>query len=397
MKLLIGLLIIIYFTSNLMGQITIIDKNHTLTSPAQKADQTIEKYDSLRWINVNDKLAKKYIGQKLFLPRPRKGRDSISLILNLPSNTYNSFCNKYFTIIGVSEKQKKSFLVQEDQSGDTLKIDANLVGFYNDNNDIIQESYFVSVGFFVKAKKLYEGKNFIWVSKYGNIKVGDFFGKYFESGESGSVWHCSSVGLHPDCGSNVIAVLENGDKKLSIKIQNLSKPAWNVINLGELGSAFNKNQNYNVLEGNSKLNNLLIVKRLFNLNDESDMYIEDDLIAYVRDLQKIKLEVDKATKQKNAHDQIENQLRQQALIKAENEKKRQWLQTCITKYGEEIGKTVANGKVAIGMTKSMCEDSWKTPSDVRTTINETSTIELWIFNNRSSLYFVNGILKQIRN
>lgn len=69
----------------------------------------------------------------------------------------------------------------------------------------------------------------------------------------------------------------------------------------------------------------------------------------------------------------------------------------ITKYGSQYGGLVANRQVAIGMTKEMCQDAWGKPINTYKTITQITTEEVWCYNYKTRIYFVNDIVVRIEN
>lgn len=66
----------------------------------------------------------------------------------------------------------------------------------------------------------------------------------------------------------------------------------------------------------------------------------------------------------------------------------------IEKYGSEFGSNINNNKVALGMTKEMCQKSWGYPSKRQTTVNQYGTLDVWEYFN-AILTFIDGKLVQI--
>lgn len=87
-----------------------------------------------------------------------------------------------------------------------------------------------------------------------------------------------------------------------------------------------------------------------------------------------------------------DRLKREKAKKEEEERRRKEL---IAKYGEVDGNHVADHKVAIGMTKEMCEDAWGKRHETYTTIRAGVTTDLWVYDYKTNLYFVNGKLTQI--
>lgn len=51
--------------------------------------------------------------------------------------------------------------------------------------------------------------------------------------------------------------------------------------------------------------------------------------------------------------------------------------------------------MAIGMTKEMCKDAWGTPINKYRTTTAGSVTEVWCYNYKTRIYFVNGKVQQI--
>ena len=67
----------------------------------------------------------------------------------------------------------------------------------------------------------------------------------------------------------------------------------------------------------------------------------------------------------------------------------------ITKYGKANGTLIIQGKVKIGFTKKMCEESWGKPSDINKASGSWGVHEQWVYGYGSYLYFENGRLTSI--
>ena len=70
-------------------------------------------------------------------------------------------------------------------------------------------------------------------------------------------------------------------------------------------------------------------------------------------------------------------------------------QRMIAKYGVENGKLVGRHQVAIGMTKEMCKDAWGTPINKYRTTTSTSVEEVWCYNYKTRVYFINNKVVRI--
>lgn len=66
------------------------------------------------------------------------------------------------------------------------------------------------------------------------------------------------------------------------------------------------------------------------------------------------------------------------------------------KFGASNANLILEGKVRIGMTKAMCEESWGYPDDINKSIGSWGTHEQWVYGN-SYLYFEENKLTAIQN
>ena len=74
-----------------------------------------------------------------------------------------------------------------------------------------------------------------------------------------------------------------------------------------------------------------------------------------------------------------------------------WKESLVAKYGLENPLLIIEKKVKIGMSDTMCLESWGEPdSKNRTVLNGVET-EQWVYKTKSYLYFDNGILTAIQN
>lgn len=74
-----------------------------------------------------------------------------------------------------------------------------------------------------------------------------------------------------------------------------------------------------------------------------------------------------------------------------------WKDSLIEKYGVDNALLIIGKKAKIGMSDSMCLDSWGEPDSKNRTILNGMEREQWIYKNKSYLYFDNGILVAIQN
>lgn len=73
-----------------------------------------------------------------------------------------------------------------------------------------------------------------------------------------------------------------------------------------------------------------------------------------------------------------------------------WKKGLVDRYGEENANLISLKKVAIGMTKQMCIESWGLPDRVNTTIVSDEATEQWVYPKDSFLYFKEDVLTTIQ-
>lgn len=69
----------------------------------------------------------------------------------------------------------------------------------------------------------------------------------------------------------------------------------------------------------------------------------------------------------------------------------------IKRYGKVNGQLIIEGRVKLGFTKKMCEESWGIPSDINKTTGSWGVHEQWVYDSGNYLYFENGKLTSIDN
>lgn len=74
-----------------------------------------------------------------------------------------------------------------------------------------------------------------------------------------------------------------------------------------------------------------------------------------------------------------------------------WKESLIEKYNLDIATLIIEKKVKIGMSSTMCLESWGEPISKNKTILNGIETEQWIYKTNSYLYFDNGILTAIQN
>jgi len=92
--------------------------------------------------------------------------------------------------------------------------------------------------------------------------------------------------------------------------------------------------------------------------------------------------------------QIDAKQKEAEKRRIENEKQayESFKKKCITKYGTVDGEMIAQNKVKIGMTKEMCKDAWGSPFWTDKTTTELHVLESWYFGFGYSLHFENNKL-----
>jgi hypothetical protein len=393
MKHLLNLISLCILSFSLSAQITVANDSLTKGGLKLKVDPAIIPYDSTTTIitseDYNDYVAmdrrgiygntipmknqkdniedivnkqaiqdRKFIGQKLFL---QKKHPELPLFSIISHSTIDSLIvNRYYTIIDfvepLSKKMEelgKSFSNSQTSffSGTTkIELKDNLTGDIVYTHIHMLNHYFVPVGFFLKSKKLYENKGFVWEPEYEYSKLNGI-DKYSKD-EIGTKFKCTSVII--DSNNAVVAILENEKVKIPIEIKS-TKP-WGFENSPAPHSRF-------------KIHRLT-----------PDLLLENDIIQVENDLTERRIEQNK-------------KLKVNANIDKQQKQKR--LETYIKKFGKENGTLISNGRVAIGMNKTMCLEALGTPFNVKKTTNNNGTSELLIYSSKK-LYFINGILNEIR-
>ena len=362
------------FSITLSAQIKILDSKSLSNMQQFTEKPLIEKFDSLRDfrdLDYNNDKNMKYIGQKLFI-MPHEAI-SYALRKNSFENKENAFIvlqSGYYTIKNIiiwprmDDSKDTSFIKTDiykyfrllDTQTKTKTIGLNQFYVYNggpyfeltsDKNEILYVNSmncgpFISVGFFEKVQRTYEGKELICNS--GTRQTDAITRKTIEI-EPGTKFKCTSVALK-DIGTeaHVLAILENNDGNISMDIGSLKFSR----DLSLVGS-------YQRIED---------IQRIEKLNVMSEQ-------------ERIK--------------------QQKAQIKIESDRQMQHLNSCISIYGKENGTSVAEGKISIGMNTLMCKEAWGSPADIRQTTTSLGTNEVWIYSEKYKLYFTDGILKMIKN
>jgi len=84
-------------------------------------------------------------------------------------------------------------------------------------------------------------------------------------------------------------------------------------------------------------------------------------------------------------------------FKAENEKKEKRRSECVSKFGQQKGELIAQGRIEVGMTAEMCKAAWGAPWDISKTKTSSGIKEIWFYNWKYNLQFEKGILVKIEH
>ena len=73
------------------------------------------------------------------------------------------------------------------------------------------------------------------------------------------------------------------------------------------------------------------------------------------------------------------------------------MEYCISHFGQDFGKSIAEGKVKIGMTTEMCKSAWGEPYNINKTTDAKGIYEIWWYFGglQKFLTFTNGVLVKI--
>ena len=132
-------------------------------------------------------------------------------------------------------------------------------------------------------------------------------------------------------------------------------------------------------------------------------YIYDVLVMYTPEDYNLVLAMDKKRDEERKLLNQKREEQRQKEIESQNlewkrEKERlenEFEQRMIAKYGIENGKLIAKHQVSIGMTQDMCMDAWGYPMNKYRTTTAGSVTEVWCYNYKTRIYFVNGKVRQI--
>ena len=81
----------------------------------------------------------------------------------------------------------------------------------------------------------------------------------------------------------------------------------------------------------------------------------------------------------------------------EKQRKEEFQNGMIAKYGLENGQLIGNRRIKIGMTQEMCRDAWGKPINTYRTTTKYGQREVWCYNYKTRVYFFDGKIVQIDN
>ena len=107
--------------------------------------------------------------------------------------------------------------------------------------------------------------------------------------------------------------------------------------------------------------------------------------------------INKEVKQKKLIEEKQRLSYQKERELKEIQRKENFRNSMITKYGLEKGQLIGNKRIAIGMTKEMCKDAWGHPMNIYRTTIKYGQSEVWCYNYKTRVYFFNNKVVQIDN
>lgn len=125
--------------------------------------------------------------------------------------------------------------------------------------------------------------------------------------------------------------------------------------------------------------------------DRSDYFA----IASRQEIESVRQRFSEAYNRVKTEAEREDQQEQQEMEKRMANEKQQRRADLIANYGEEFGNMIADKKIVLGMTKDMCYEAWGNPQDKYNTTTSLGNTSVWVYNYKTSLYFYDGVLKQI--
>lgn len=301
-----------------------------LSLPEKKVDIYI--YDSLKNIIQNGDYD--YLkGQKIYYA-VHSGHVKFYKISNGAETTINpdQMVGVYFNVVDVKRRNpsyelEDPLIIQPENTNDTIRY----VGDWDDNKR------WVVVGHYEKIKKLYEGKDLVFMDD--DAGYSDYDGlinintqKRDHSIPKGSVWKCKSV-----------SIFQEEDPYLKIKGSRLIL----ILNNEDLGDYFCFYENSYLMHS---INNYILGKFISTKDFE---------------------------------------------INKKNEQQRK--SNLLKKYGKTNAEKILQGIVVTGWTKAMCIESWGEPQEINKTSGSPGVHEQWVYGGDNYLYFEDGVLTTIQN
>ena len=397
------LFILFFNTSLLYSQVTITE--------IERSEETIvlksPPYDSLKkWDND---YPQQYIGLQIYFPpkstfilnnsdiessfnenflfsiKPSTIKNHITyiykpVIYNINSKSYfvsdsNEVCNHYFTILKIIyDNNLNELLYKMNTTSSAFKLDLGHTSFSDEEgyfinymllirNDKTGDSLyctniekFILVPYFIKQKQIYQKKYLIYDDEI-----------YIHGGKNQNREEYDPRYI-------VRYIDKNNDETISGKKVEL-----------KVGSKWYCKE-VTLLKPHYDINYILQ-----NDNDEQIALTNIEGFTLIQDY--IKRKADK----KLPKQPLISKSKKEDLLKKVTERKvyEKHKKECISKFGQDFGALIAQGKVKIGMTKEMCKYSWGDPLWSNKTTTENVIYDTWYYRLGYSLYFVNGILKVI--
>jgi hypothetical protein len=348
--------ILILLSIQSLGQITIKDieketKNNKVLIPPQY--NSLEKFRLFISSNKDprylgseeeDNYYKQYIGLKVFYPTEENGdigKGYYTIIKVLPKSSHNSNFFEY--------DDYPSLVIKNDSLGDTISVNS-------------MDPHLIWVLYFMKQKQMFDGKSFIFYgahtypSSYLDLNTGNYIHPEYLS-----KWTCEVTVL--DYNKILIDYIKND---------------YNITNYPPKG------HNY-------------IITYIFKNNDQELAFFDggNESIECVNIIPYSTIKC-WSTKINNCNEatfiltDVYTAKKKQTQVTKEN-----YRQNCIIRFGQTFGELIAQGKVKIGMTTTMCKEAWGEPYDKSKTTTGSGVTEVWYYGWNKSLYFTNNILTRI--
>lgn len=291
------------------------------------------------WINSNKRRPKKDIDYK---ERYHYGWNlSDRVLFYTPPE---AIFGKYFIIINCFENNGKLYLTLHEEN-ETILFDWEI-----DHWNLVRQYPCILVSFYEKTQQEFVDNDFHIINKYfvdEKIKSLNSNKILHIKGSSSYMYKCVDIGM-----------IENGSYYVPALIfQDQEENKFPVRILPEIKATF-----FSIFNSHTSQ------RKMININnfESSDEFYQ----------RKIGLEQHFAEKERQ---------------------EKEHRKMCISRFGEDIGNTIADKKVQLGMTSEMCEIAWGKPDRINSTTSVWGTSEQWVYDSGSYLYFNNGKLTSIQN